>query len=94
MPSDTPVRFATYTAPLKARRRASTATGEIEEYVKDSPALVADTATSDDVSSLADECKPLKRRASQGRAVWLLIGWLVVSISMITIAGITIAKYF
>jgi hypothetical protein len=66
---------------------------EPKNLVVHSPTLAVGTPVANDAQATASESKPAGDRA-KGTAMWLLAGWLAVSISTITVAALVIAKYF
>jgi hypothetical protein len=59
-----------------------------------SPALATETLIASGPNSAAGEIGTVERRARPARAVWFLVGWLVMSATIIAIAGIVVGRYF
>ena len=81
-------------APLKAPERALAVLDLSEEYMPNSSALAAEAL------AVSHPHSGIRRRPTGGprrrhtRSIWLLVGWLVVSMSMIAGAGGVVALYF
>jgi hypothetical protein len=81
-------------ASLKAPERALAITDRSEEYMPNSAALAAEALVVNHPRPRVDRNTTIRTRRRNTRSVWLLVGWLVVSVSMIAGAGGVIAKYF
>ena len=81
-------------ASLKARERALAIADRSEEYMPNSNALAAEALVASHPHPKAGQHKATATQRRHTRSVWLLVGWLVVSVSMIAGAGGVIAKYF
>jgi hypothetical protein len=66
----------------------------VEPYVTDSPSLGSYLTGSGEGSAPAAKAEPIGSRRGQTRAIWVLSGWLVVSVAMIALAGLVIVRYF
>ncbi len=78
----------------KAPERALAIADLSEEYMPNSTALAAEALVVRHPPARAGRGKATGIRRRQTRSVWLLVGWLVVSVSMIAGAGGVIAVYF
>jgi hypothetical protein len=79
---------------MKAPERALAISDRSEEYMPNSAALAAEALRVSHPYPKAGPRKTTGPRRRHTRSVWLLVGWLVVSVSMIAGAGGVIAKYF
>jgi hypothetical protein len=66
---------------------------EPKDLVVHAPTLAVGTPAASETASPAGESK-LAGVGAKGTAMWLLAGWLAVSITTIAIATLVIAKYF
>ena len=77
----------------KVRERSVAVADRSEEYMPNSTTLAAEALVVRHPRPKAGQrMTPGRRRHT--RSIWLLVGWLVVSVSMIACAGGVIAKYF
>jgi hypothetical protein len=81
-------------APLKAPERALAVLDLSEEYMPNSSTLAAEALAVDHPHSGIGRRPTRGPRRRHTRSVWLLVGWLVVSMSMIASAGGVVALYF
>lgn len=82
------------TASLKAPERALAIADLAEEYMPNSAALAAEALVVSHPHSRVGRNTTIRTRRRYTRSVWLLVGWLVVSMSMIAGAGGVVALYF
>lgn len=79
---------------LKARERALAIADRSEEYMPNSTTLAAEALVVSHPHAKGGRRKTTGTQRRHTRSIWLLVGWLAVSVSMIAGAGGVIAKYF
>jgi hypothetical protein len=86
--------IAARAASSKAQERALAIADLSEEYMPSSSALAAEALVVSHPRSGIGRRPGKRSRRPYPRSVWLLVGWLVVSMSMIAGAGGVVALYF